>query len=138
MISPSYEPYMVRHYLLNSKKLNDLFSSFCFRKLVSSRLVRSYLPNEPPFCTSVSMDNEKIQPLKLIRLWKCFHVFNKSNNYLDVPIVVSLPHFLFADPSVISSVDGMHPNEEDHVTFVSVEPVRFYCLIIFVWYVLTS
>ncbi|XP_028407290.1 lysosome membrane protein 2-like [Dendronephthya gigantea] len=41
---------------------------------------------------------------------------------MQVPIVVSLPHFLFANESVIKSVDGMHPNEDDHATFVSVEP----------------
>ena len=48
---------------------------------------------------------------------------------LDVPIVVSLPHFLYANESVIESVDGMHPREDVHATFVSVEPVRLCCLI---------
>ncbi|XP_046852737.1 lysosome membrane protein 2-like isoform X2 [Xenia sp. Carnegie-2017] len=41
---------------------------------------------------------------------------------LNVPVVVSLPHFLFANKTVIDSVNGMHPNEEDHSTFISIEP----------------
>ena len=43
---------------------------------------------------------------------------------LGVPLVVSLPHFLFANHSVINAVGGMQPRKEDHATFISIEPVR--------------
>lgn len=34
--------------------------------------------------------------------------------YYDIPIVLSLPHFLNSDPSILASLDGLAPNETQH------------------------
>jgi hypothetical protein len=39
-------------------------------------------------------------------------------------MVVSLPHFLAADPAVRNSVEGMKPDEVKHSAHVIVEPVN--------------
>lgn len=40
----------------------------------------------------------------------------------DAPIVLSFPHFLWADEATASTVDGLNPVEDDHVTFVEMQP----------------
>ncbi|XP_067663480.1 lysosome membrane protein 2-like [Haliotis asinina] len=39
------------------------------------------------------------------------------------PVMMSQPHFLAADQSVIDGVEGMHPIRAEHETFVDVEPM---------------
>ncbi|ESO89463.1 hypothetical protein LOTGIDRAFT_165058 [Lottia gigantea] len=41
----------------------------------------------------------------------------------SAPIVLSQPHFLAADPSIINSVYGLHPNTEEHQTIIDLEPI---------------
>ncbi|XP_003742848.1 protein croquemort [Galendromus occidentalis] len=41
----------------------------------------------------------------------------------DAPLVVSLPHFLHSNPSLISAVEGLRPEEDLHEFFMDVEPV---------------
>lgn len=40
------------------------------------------------------------------------------------PIYISLPHFLYGSPSLTDDVQGLNPIEEDHFTYLDVEPVR--------------
>ena len=42
---------------------------------------------------------------------------------LGAPVVFSQPHFLDADPAIINSIDGVHPNREEHSTVIDLEPV---------------
>ncbi|KAK9398629.1 lysosome membrane protein 2 [Crotalus adamanteus] len=39
------------------------------------------------------------------------------------PIFLSLPHFFRAEDNYIKSVDGMHPNKENHDTFLDINPL---------------
>ncbi|XP_055891427.1 lysosome membrane protein 2-like isoform X2 [Biomphalaria glabrata] len=39
-----------------------------------------------------------------------------------LPIIVSFPHFLYADPDVINSFIGLQPNEDEHQTLIDIEP----------------
>ena len=39
------------------------------------------------------------------------------------PVYISLPHFLHASDSILHDVEGLSPNEEEHATFLDVEPV---------------
>ena len=41
----------------------------------------------------------------------------------QAPIIISAPHFFKGDPLLIHSVEGLHPSEELHKTFVDIEPV---------------
>lgn len=41
----------------------------------------------------------------------------------DAPVVMSLPHFLYTDPHVQESVEGLNPDKEEHETFFDIEPV---------------
>uniref|UniRef100_A0A671L767 Lysosome membrane protein 2-like n=1 Tax=Sinocyclocheilus anshuiensis TaxID=1608454 RepID=A0A671L767_9TELE len=38
------------------------------------------------------------------------------------PIVVSFPHFYQADKRYINAIDGMNPNEEEHETYLDINP----------------
>uniref|UniRef100_A0A8C9LF42 Platelet glycoprotein 4 n=1 Tax=Pavo cristatus TaxID=9049 RepID=A0A8C9LF42_PAVCR len=38
------------------------------------------------------------------------------------PVYISLPHFLHASESILHDVEGLSPNEEEHETFLDVEP----------------
>lgn len=39
------------------------------------------------------------------------------------PIIMSFPHFYQADEKFISAIKGMHPNKEEHESFVDINPV---------------
>lgn len=39
-----------------------------------------------------------------------------------MPTLLSLPHFLYAHERYVDTVKGLNPNEEDHYTFVDLEP----------------
>ncbi|XP_039606711.1 lysosome membrane protein 2a [Polypterus senegalus] len=41
----------------------------------------------------------------------------------DAPVVVSFPHFFQADQKYIDAIEGMHPNKEDHETYLDVNPL---------------
>ncbi|XP_053225202.1 scavenger receptor class B member 1 isoform X2 [Podarcis raffonei] len=43
---------------------------------------------------------------------------NVSSCRLNAPVFMSHPHFLNADPELLETVDGLHPNEEKHGLFV--------------------
>ncbi|XP_020840135.1 platelet glycoprotein 4 [Phascolarctos cinereus] len=44
------------------------------------------------------------------------------------PVYISLPHFLHASPDVPEPIDGLNPNEEEHRTYLDVEPVTGFTL----------
>lgn len=45
----------------------------------------------------------------------------------QAPITVSLPHFLHADPTLLSNIaSGLNPNEEEHEFTMAVELVNLY------------
>uniref|UniRef100_A0A665VMW6 Platelet glycoprotein 4 n=1 Tax=Echeneis naucrates TaxID=173247 RepID=A0A665VMW6_ECHNA len=46
----------------------------------------------------------------------------------DKPIYISLPHFLHGSESLRESVLGLNPNEEQHETFLDVEPLTGFTL----------
>lgn len=41
---------------------------------------------------------------------------------------ISLPHFLHASPDVSEPIEGLNPNEEEHRTFLDVEPITGFTL----------
>ncbi len=43
--------------------------------------------------------------------------------FQGVPVLVSKPHFLDSDPSVINAIEGIEPNRISHDTFIDVEPI---------------
>lgn len=44
------------------------------------------------------------------------------------PAYISLPHFLHASPDVSEPIEGLHPNEEEHRTYLDVEPITGFTL----------
>ncbi|KAM5236982.1 platelet glycoprotein 4 isoform 1-T1 [Ctenodactylus gundi] len=44
------------------------------------------------------------------------------------PVYISLPHFLHASPDVLEPIEGLNPNEEEHRTYLDVEPVTGFTL----------
>lgn len=41
----------------------------------------------------------------------------------DFPIAASFPHFLNGDKALLKSITGLKPNEENHGSYLIVEPV---------------
>ncbi|XP_040822664.1 lysosome membrane protein 2 isoform X1 [Ochotona curzoniae] len=50
-------------------------------------------------------------------------VLNVSVCKNGAPIIMSFPHFYLADEKFVSAIGGMHPNKEEHETFVDVNPL---------------
>ncbi|KAG8508454.1 Platelet glycoprotein 4 [Galemys pyrenaicus] len=44
------------------------------------------------------------------------------------PVYISLPHFLHATPELAIPIEGLHPNEEEHRTYLDVEPMTGFTL----------
>lgn len=44
------------------------------------------------------------------------------------PVVISLPHFLHASPEVSENIVGLNPVEEEHSTYLDVEPITGFTL----------
>ncbi|XP_075413764.1 platelet glycoprotein 4 [Tenrec ecaudatus] len=44
------------------------------------------------------------------------------------PVYISLPHFLHASPEISQVIEGLHPNEEEHRTYLDVEPITGFTL----------
>uniref|UniRef100_A0A2K5JY08 Platelet glycoprotein 4 n=1 Tax=Colobus angolensis palliatus TaxID=336983 RepID=A0A2K5JY08_COLAP len=44
------------------------------------------------------------------------------------PVYISLPHFLYASPDVSETTDGLNPNEEEHRTYLDIEPITGFTL----------
>ncbi|KAJ8953747.1 hypothetical protein NQ318_015403, partial [Aromia moschata] len=42
--------------------------------------------------------------------------------YYDMPVVLSQPHFLNVDPTILDTVVGMHPNDTKHSSIAKVQP----------------
>jgi hypothetical protein len=42
---------------------------------------------------------------------------------VPLPIIASSPHFLGAADSVQKSIDGLHPDQTIHQSFMDVEPI---------------
>ncbi|XP_053464675.1 platelet glycoprotein 4-like [Nycticebus coucang] len=58
-----------------------------------------------------------------------------SHGVLDIskckegkPVYISLPHFLHASPDVSEPIEGLNPNEEEHRTYLDVEPITGFSL----------
>uniref|UniRef100_K9J176 Putative plasma membrane glycoprotein cd36 n=1 Tax=Desmodus rotundus TaxID=9430 RepID=K9J176_DESRO len=50
-------------------------------------------------------------------------VLNVSVCKSGAPIILSFPHFYQADEKFVSAIEGMHPNQEYHETFVDINPL---------------
>lgn len=44
------------------------------------------------------------------------------------PVYISLPHFLHASPDVSEPIEGLNPNEDEHSTYLDVEPITGFTL----------
>jgi len=42
---------------------------------------------------------------------------------MGAPITLSQPHFFDADPRIRAEIDGLNPSEENHKTYLDIEPV---------------
>ncbi|XP_032672863.1 scavenger receptor class B member 1-like [Odontomachus brunneus] len=49
-------------------------------------------------------------------------IFDISVCANDSPMMMSLPHFLFADKSLLEQIDGLHPRIDDHMTYLDIYP----------------
>lgn len=49
-------------------------------------------------------------------------IFNASACHYGLPIIISFPHFLYADQSLFNDIDGLNPQEELHESIVDLHP----------------
>ncbi|NXU87725.1 SCRB1 protein, partial [Xiphorhynchus elegans] len=48
---------------------------------------------------------------------------NVSTCRFNAPMFISHPHFYNADPSLVSAIEGLNPNKEEHALFLDVHPM---------------
>lgn len=53
-------------------------------------------------------------------------LFNMSVCNYGSPLLTSFPHFYGAEESVQEQIDGLHPRQEDHESYIDLHPVRRY------------
>ena len=51
------------------------------------------------------------------------HLLTLLNDVVGAPVALSSPHFLYGDPQLIHNVTGLHPNKEEHATWIDIDPV---------------
>ena len=68
-------------------------------------------PDNGAFCT------KKCYPTGILDVSVC-----QVNSTVSLPVFISAPHFYQGDPELIKNVTGLNPNEQDHGTFLDVEP----------------
>jgi len=49
----------------------------------------------------------------------------------NAPVFVSAPHFYMGAQKFVDAVEGLHPNKQQHETFLDIEPVLCYVTISF-------
>ena len=59
---------------------------------------------------------------KSLKLEACIDGLLDLQGSYGVPIIMSTPHFLDADPSLHEAIDGVDPDREKHITFLNIEP----------------
>ncbi|KAL0962949.1 hypothetical protein UPYG_G00347540 [Umbra pygmaea] len=50
------------------------------------------------------------------------------SSYRGVSVFISLPHFLHGSPDLVEAIEGLHPIEDHHFTFLDVEPTTGFTL----------
>ncbi|XP_075061374.1 platelet glycoprotein 4 [Mixophyes fleayi] len=86
-----------------------------YRFIVPSKALASPVENPDNHCYCTEME--------LSRNCTAAGVLDLRSCQGGKPVFLSLPHFLHASQFLVDSVIGLKPNEEEHQTFVDVEPV---------------
>ncbi|XP_042104412.1 platelet glycoprotein 4-like isoform X3 [Ovis aries] len=91
-----------------------------YRFVLPSRVFASPLqnPDNHCFCT------EKI----ISKDCTLYGVLDISKCKEGRPVYISLPHFLHASPEIAEPIEGLSPNEEEHSTYLDVEPITGFTL----------
>uniref|UniRef100_A0A8C6CFN2 Platelet glycoprotein 4 n=1 Tax=Moschus moschiferus TaxID=68415 RepID=A0A8C6CFN2_MOSMO len=91
-----------------------------YRFVLPSRIFASPLqnPDNHCFCT------EKI----ISKDCTLYGVLDISKCKEGKPVYISLPHFLHASPEIAEPIEGLSPNEEEHSTYLDVEPITGFTL----------
>ncbi|KAF6301545.1 CD36 molecule [Rhinolophus ferrumequinum] len=75
-------------------------------------------PDNHCFCTDREVSNN----------CTFFGVLDISKCKEGKPVILSLPHLLHASPEIAETVEGLNPNEEEHKTYLDVEPITGFTL----------
>ena len=59
---------------------------------------------------------------KTLKLEACIDGLLDLQGSYGVPIIMSTPHFLDADPELSKAIDGVDPDPAKHITFLNIEP----------------
>ncbi|KAB0375735.1 platelet glycoprotein 4-like [Muntiacus reevesi] len=91
-----------------------------YRFVLPSRVFASPLqnPDNHCFCT------EKI----ISKDCTLYGVLDISKCKEGKPVYISRPHFLHASPEIAEPIEGLSPNEEEHSTYLDVEPITGFTL----------
>ncbi|XP_057589125.1 platelet glycoprotein 4-like [Hippopotamus amphibius kiboko] len=91
-----------------------------YRFLLPSRAFASPLQNPDNYCFCT----EKI----ISKNCTLYGVLDISKCKERKPVYISLPHFLHASPEIAEHIEGLSPNEEEHSTYLDVEPITGFTL----------
>uniref|UniRef100_A0A1I8QA97 Uncharacterized protein n=1 Tax=Stomoxys calcitrans TaxID=35570 RepID=A0A1I8QA97_STOCA len=116
-----------RTHLKKHESIDYFFTDFC-RALKMDYLDEVYIDGIRGYRYIISpsvFDNGTLYPeSKCYCNGECvpYGVFNITSCYFGLPVLVSKPHFLGADPYYAQQVEGMEPNKTWHETLITLEP----------------
>lgn len=118
-IFPPYRDKNSHLFIFSSDICRSLHTIYEKQYTLRNIALNRYIPPDDLFTTGdVNPENKgfctpKCLPSGLLNVSRCQQ---------NAPVVLSQPHFYQADPKVIQSVNGVHPNKAKHETILDVEP----------------
>ncbi|RDD38938.1 Lysosome membrane protein 2 [Trichoplax sp. H2] len=117
-----FHPHLTRKemlYLFNNDVCRSLYSIYHSDvKLKGINLYRYTIPGKVFLNSSANPDNagfcEPCLASGLLSLSSCKQ---------GAPVAISSPHFLYGDPQLVHNVTGLHPNLEEHATWIDIDPI---------------
>ncbi|XP_018408784.1 PREDICTED: lysosome membrane protein 2 [Nanorana parkeri] len=109
-------------YMFSSDLCRSLYAVYNSTKTVKEIAAFRFIPPAKVFANvTINPDNAGF----CVPAGNCLPsgLLNVSECKQGAPIILSSPHFYQADESIVKSIEGISPNQDDHETFMDINPL---------------